>query len=50
MGSGSTGMACKELGMQFTGIEIDKSYCEIAKRRIEATKTDQYERLFNDNS
>ena len=50
MGSGTTGMACKELGMDFTGIDLDKSYCEIAKRRIDASKADQFERLFNDNS
>jgi site-specific DNA-methyltransferase (adenine-specific) len=49
-GSGTTGMACKELGMKFTGIDLDKNYCKIAKRRIEATKTDPFERLFNDNS
>ena len=46
-GSGTTGMACKELGMKFTGIEMDKSYCEIAKRRIEATKTDPKHTLFS---
>jgi DNA modification methylase len=45
-GSGSTGMACKELGYEFTGIEMDKSYSRIAKRRIAATKTDPRERLF----
>jgi DNA modification methylase len=36
-GSGTTGMACKELGYTFTGIEMDKNYCEIAKRRISAS-------------
>jgi site-specific DNA-methyltransferase (adenine-specific) len=45
-GSGSTGMACKELGRQFTGIDLDENYCEIAKRRISATKTDPREQLF----
>lgn len=35
MGSGSTGMACVELGHEFTGIELDKHYCEIAEKRIE---------------
>ena len=34
MGSGSTGMACKELGYKFTGIEMDKGYCDIAEQRI----------------
>tara|TARA_B100000282_G_scaffold74423_1_gene50978 strand:- start:11690 stop:12379 length:690 start_codon:yes stop_codon:yes gene_type:complete len=35
MGSGSTGMACKELNRQFIGIEIDKNFFEVAKKRIE---------------
>jgi len=34
MGSGTTGVACKELGRKFIGIEISEKYCEIAKRRI----------------
>ncbi len=34
MGSGSTGVACKELGINFIGIEKEADYCEIAKRRI----------------
>ena len=48
MGSGTTGMAAKELGITFTGIEMDKNYCEIAKRRIGASKADQFEKLFDD--
>ena len=35
MGSGTTGVACKELGVDFIGIEIDKKYYEIAKKRLE---------------
>jgi site-specific DNA-methyltransferase (adenine-specific) len=35
MGSGTTGVACKELNRNFIGIEIDEKYYEIAKRRIE---------------
>lgn len=39
MGSGTTGVACKELGRNFIGIEINKDYFNIAKRRItEATQ------------
>ncbi|MCQ2976924.1 MAG: site-specific DNA-methyltransferase, partial [archaeon] len=38
MGSGTTGVACKELGRDFIGIEIDKDYFEIAKKRIEYKK------------
>lgn len=45
-GSGSTGMACRELGRQFTGIELDANYCDIARRRIAATRTDPKNRLF----
>ena len=35
MGSGTTGVACKELGYDFIGIELDESYFNIAKERIE---------------
>lgn len=35
MGSGSTGKACVQKGLTFTGIEMDKDYLEIARRRIE---------------
>ncbi len=34
MGSGSTGVACKELGIDFIGIEKEKEYIEIAEKRI----------------
>lgn len=35
MGSGTTGVACVELGRKFVGIEQDEKYFEIAKNRIE---------------
>lgn len=35
MGSGTTGIACKELDRDFIGIELDKKYFELAKKRIE---------------
>ena len=35
MGSGTTGVACKNLNRNFIGIELDKKYFEIAKERIE---------------
>jgi len=36
MGSGSTGMAAKDGGFDFIGIEREKEYFEIAERRIKA--------------
>lgn len=38
MGSGTTGVACAELGVDFVGIELDKQYFEIAKSRIEVVQ------------
>ena len=37
MGSGSTGVACKNLNRKFIGIELDDNYFNIAKERIENT-------------
>jgi site-specific DNA-methyltransferase (adenine-specific) len=34
MGSGSTGVACKNLNRNFIGIEKDDKYFDIAKQRI----------------
>ena len=34
MGSGTTGVACKNLNRDFIGIEMDKGYFNIARERI----------------
>lgn len=34
MGSGTTGIACKELDRNFIGIELNKDYFKIASERI----------------
>ena len=34
MGSGTTGIVCKQLGRSFIGIELDREYFAIAKKRI----------------
>ena len=38
MGSGSTGVACINTNRGFIGIELDKTYFNIAKERIEKNK------------
>ena len=43
-GSGSTGMACVELGYEYVGCELDPNYVEIATNRITA-----WEAKFNDD-
>lgn len=40
MGSGTTGIACKNLNRDFIGIEIDTEYYEIAKKRIEESNNE----------
>lgn len=36
MGSGSTGVACKNTNRNFIGIELDKEYFDIAEKRIKS--------------
>lgn len=39
MGSGTTGVACMNLGRKFIGIEIERKYFDIACERIEAAQS-----------
>ena len=46
MGSGTTGVACARMGLQFIGIERERKYFDIACRRIEQAYAQP--RLFED--
>jgi site-specific DNA-methyltransferase (adenine-specific) len=46
-GSGTTGVACKNMGREFLGFELFEEYFDIAKKRIEHEKPVEL-RLFND--
>ena len=37
MGSGTTGVACKNIGRSFIGIEMDDHYYDVAEDRINST-------------
>jgi site-specific DNA-methyltransferase (adenine-specific) len=37
-GSGTTGVAAKELGRFFVGAEMEAEFCELAARRIQAAQ------------
>jgi len=39
MGSGTTGVACKNLNRNFIGIELSSEYYNIAKKRIDSTQS-----------
>lgn len=49
MGSGTTGVACVNTGRDFIGIELDESYFDVAKTRIEAGKYDADAGDFDDS-
>ncbi|GAA1681343.1 hypothetical protein GCM10009733_092520 [Nonomuraea maheshkhaliensis] len=34
MGSGTTGIAARQLGRTFAGIELNADYCDLARTRI----------------
>lgn len=40
MGSGTTGVACMNLGRRFVGVELDPVYFNTAKKRLESITTD----------
>ena len=49
-GSGTTCVACKETGRRYIGMEIDKTYWEIANKRINGiTANGQISMMFDDN-
>ena len=48
MGSGTTGVACKELNRNFIGIELDDEYFEIAEKRINGITADGQLSIFTD--
>ena len=41
MGSGTTGVACKNLNRQFIGIEMQEDYFNIAKKRVEEKRKEK---------
>lgn len=45
MGSGTTGVACVNLGRKFTGIEMEPKYFDIACKRIEEAGPERRDRL-----
>lgn len=49
MGSGSTAVACKELGRKYLGFEIDNEFYQIAINRLNGITKDE-RKLFKDNN
>jgi site-specific DNA-methyltransferase (adenine-specific) len=46
MGSGSTGVGCLDLNRKFIGYELEKTYFNIAKQRMENKENDLEYSLF----
>ena len=38
MGSGTTAIACKSLGLDYIGSELDKDYFEIIQKRLSSVQ------------
>ena len=47
MGSGTTAVACKELGRNFIGFEISGEYCKIAEERLKKVNNKKLNEWFN---
>ena len=47
MGSGTTAVACKELGRNFIGFEISEEYCKIAEERLKKVNNRKLKEWFN---
>ena len=43
-GSGTTGVVCARNKRNYIGIESDKSYCELSRKRIKSAQSKNYER------
>lgn len=48
MGSGTTAVACKELGRNFIGFEIDKKFHKIAVDRVNGITANGQTTIFTD--
>jgi site-specific DNA-methyltransferase (adenine-specific) len=40
MGSGTTGIACRDEGYSFIGVELDQNYFDIAQQRLSISKSE----------
>lgn len=47
MGSGTTCVACKKLGREYIGIEINEEYYKIAKQRLDSTEKEEVKNVSN---